>query len=221
MFISFLFAQSKSPKTISSNLSAISFLHKIQGLPDPTKQFLVQKLVNEAYRLRPHLDLRLPITKPILYALVKALESLLSGYHKTLFQALFLFAFFTYARIGELTVTHKHLPSVVSLKDIVFLSNKKGIREVKVTFRHFKHNLSGFPHFISFKAEGGPFCPVAKLSEYLQLRGPNQGPLFCDRAGCAILRRHFDTELKETLNFCQLSDKCYKGHSHRQGYLRF
>ena len=37
LFVSFLFAQSKAPRTISSNLSAISFLHKMHGFPDPTK----------------------------------------------------------------------------------------------------------------------------------------------------------------------------------------
>ena len=167
------------------------------------------------------MDLRLPITYPILLSLVQSLESLLHGYSKTLYQALFMFAFFTYARIGELTVTSKHLPSVLLIEDVAFITSNTSIREVKVTFRRFKHNLTGLPHYISFKAVKGLLCPVSKLMEYLQLRGNKPGPLFCNSNLSPILRRQFDCQLHSALSFCGLSSKCYKGHSFRIGKATF
>ena len=163
------------------------------------------------------MDLRLPITYPILHALLKSLESLLQGYDRALFQSLFLFAFYAYARIGELTVLRKHLSSSVSLQDIVFMSSQKQIQEVKVTFRHFKHNTSGAPHFISFQRTNDAYCPVTKLIDYVHLRGNKAGPLFCTVMGKAILRSTFDDRLRAALQFCGLSDHCYKGHSFRIG----
>jgi len=45
LFISFLDARKLSPATILSYLSAIGFVHKMKGLHDPTKAFIIQKLL--------------------------------------------------------------------------------------------------------------------------------------------------------------------------------
>lgn len=217
VYISFLFAQGKSPKTISTYLSAISFLHKVHCLPDPTKAFLIQKLVAGAYKLKPTTDLRLPITKPILQSLVSALESTLHGYNRSLFQAMFVFAFYTYARIGELTVATSNSPYTLSLQDVSFTSIKQQLSQVRVTFRHFKHNTKGQPHNISFRRTQSKYCPVMLLAGYLRKRGAKEGALFCDPSGAPVLRHAFDSILREALSFCGLAGKCYKGHSFRIG----
>lgn len=217
LFISYLFAQGKAPRTISTNLSAISFLHKWHGLQDPTKEFLVNKLVAGAYRLRPLSDLRLPITKPILQSLIKALESLLKGYNCTLFQTMFAFAFHTYARIGEITISGNYSRNVLALSDVSLITTRSQILEAKVAFRHFKHNLTGAVHYISFRATAGPYCPVSLLIQYLRKRGNTSGMLFCDVTGNPIRRTNFDTQLKSALSFCGLSPQGYKGHSFRIG----
>ncbi|CAH3131895.1 unnamed protein product [Pocillopora meandrina] len=45
LFISYLSFRKMAYSTINSYLSAISYVHKLKGLRDPTKSFLIQKLL--------------------------------------------------------------------------------------------------------------------------------------------------------------------------------
>lgn len=63
LFISFLCAKGLAPATINSYLSAIAYVHKIQGHYDPTKSFLIEKLLVAVGR-RSQADIRLPISRP-------------------------------------------------------------------------------------------------------------------------------------------------------------
>lgn len=207
-----------SPKTISVHLSAISFLHKMQNFTDPTKVFLVQKLVAGAYKLRPSADMRLPITRSILFKLLDAAEIIYSGYAKILTQTMFNFAFHTYARVGEITATGPtQTRNVLQLDNITVVMANNQPHEVKVCFRHFKHNFLGRPHFIAFKRTSTRHCPVQLFARFLVWRGSQAGPLFCDMSGDVVSRYSFDAKLKACLRFCGLSSEFYKGHSFRIG----
>ena len=129
---------------------------------------------------------------------------------------MFLFAFSTYARIGELAYTSSHA-SILQLDDVTFMASGKQVHEVKVCFRHFKHNLMGLPHFISYEQVTHKHCPVRALLEYLKFRGSKAKPLFCDTLGKAISRSIFDSQLRAALRFCGLNSSSYKGHSFRIG----
>ena len=74
LFVAYLHDSGKAPKTISTYLSALGYIHKITGLSDPTTSFIVSKLMAGAYRSRLSFDLRLPITITILDQLVDALN---------------------------------------------------------------------------------------------------------------------------------------------------
>ena len=69
LFISFLCAKGLAPATITSYLSTIAYLHKITGHFDPTKSFLVEKLLVALGR-HSQADVRMPISRPMLYKLV-------------------------------------------------------------------------------------------------------------------------------------------------------
>lgn len=60
--------------TIYSHVSAISFLHKLLDLTDPTSSFIAKKLLKGCENLRFRKDSRLPITKNILSQIVNNLE---------------------------------------------------------------------------------------------------------------------------------------------------
>ena len=60
LFISYLRARKLAASTITSYLSAISYVHKMKGLRDPTKAFLIQKLLIAVSKQRSP-DTRLPI----------------------------------------------------------------------------------------------------------------------------------------------------------------
>ena len=58
---------------LASHVSAISYIHKICDVPDPTQHFLVRKLIKGAQNLNKSPDNRMPITKPILLKILSAL----------------------------------------------------------------------------------------------------------------------------------------------------
>ena len=109
LFISFLCAKGLAPATISSYLSAIAYVHKIKGSLDPTKSFLIEKLLVALGR-RGQADVRMPISRPLLYELVSALQHTSpSAYRRSLFGAMFMTAFYGFFRIGELSCASKKL----------------------------------------------------------------------------------------------------------------
>lgn len=118
LFVPFLHHEKFAPRTISTYLPALSYVHKILNLSDPTSVFLISKLVAGAYRLNHRPDMRFPITVPILNQLIASLEWVTSSiYDCYLFQAMFILAFNSDARIGEITL--KSLESrVLQFSDI-------------------------------------------------------------------------------------------------------
>lgn len=219
LFVAYLHHKNMAPKSISCSLSALAYVHKIGGFPDPTSAFLISKLVAGAYRLRPSVDVRLPITVPILDRLVSCLAHVTASfYERCLFQAMFLFAFNAFARIGEITTNNSGSQSrVLQFSDVVIHQNQGFPSRVSVTFRFFKHNLTSSPHTISF--EHGPTSVSALLSvmQYFRVRGDGAGPLFCHACGQSVTRTSFDRLLHSALKFCNLDGSRYKGHSFRIG----
>ena len=123
LFISYLRARKLAASTITSYLSAISYVHKMKGLRVPTKAFLIQKLLIAVSKQRSP-DTRLPITKPVLFQLVRSLQHTnSSAVQRTLFTAMFLTAFYGFFRIGELaSKSPESGDSVVQFKSLSFLS---------------------------------------------------------------------------------------------------
>lgn len=201
---------------MSTYLSAIGFVHKLLEYPDPTSAFIVSKLTAGAYRIRPSFDLRLPITVPILNSLVLSLQHTAeNNYDRCLYKAMFLFAFNTFARIGEIALTSK-TDHVLQIHDVEFHSNAQN-QFVMVTFRKFKHNLTGVPHKISFHAGPTETSAVKALADFISMRGAQPGPLFCSVSNHPVSRYTFDSHLHRCLRFCKLDSTRYKGHSFRIG----
>ena len=76
-FAAHLHAGGSAPTTIVSNVSAVAYFHKINGLPNPTTNFVLVNLLAEATNLGYVLDVRLPVTLPILSRLEQALPATL------------------------------------------------------------------------------------------------------------------------------------------------
>ena len=86
------------------------------------------------------LDSRLPITLPILHRIVWAASQLVDSFFNTCrFQVMCLFAFYTFARVGEITAsasgTTIHLHQVSKL-----VNDKQETEAFKVTFLNYEHN---------------------------------------------------------------------------------
>ena len=66
LFISYLSARKFASSTISRCVSTVSYVCKLANFPDPTKTFLVQKLLASHWKLQSPLDVRFPITRSVL-----------------------------------------------------------------------------------------------------------------------------------------------------------
>lgn len=145
LFVSCLYTQSFPPKTISTYLSAIGYLHKEAGRSDPTQIFFIQKLVAGAYRLGNTFDIRLPITHQILIQILDSIpQALTDKYYQKLYAAIFLFAFSTFARIGELVCSSSEkVTDVIQLSDVFFAKENGAVIRATVCFKIYKHNSTG------------------------------------------------------------------------------
>ena len=172
LFISYLSFRKMAYSTITSYLSAISYVHKLKGLRDPTKSFLIQKLLTALSRQRAA-DVRLPVTKPVLHQLVRSLDfTNSSAWQRSLFGTIFLVAFYGLFRIGELVVKSTHLgSSVVQYHSLTFLTCNGLPHIAKISISEYKHNPSKRPFNILLAREDArSLCPVTALLQYTRLR---------------------------------------------------
>ncbi|XP_062604210.1 uncharacterized protein LOC134266009 isoform X2 [Saccostrea cucullata] len=218
LFVAHLFSTAFSPKTISTYLSALGYVHKILNYQDPTQSFLIQKLIAGAYRLGNTFDIRLPITNHILDKLVSCLpQVVMEENNQKMFRALFLFAFSAFARIGELVGSEGHYDEVIQISDVTFTCKAGKPSQVNVCFKTFKHNSSGIPKFISFSHGDCKISAVEALLQYLNTRKNITGPLFLLDNSSPLTRVKFNHILKKCLLMCGLDSTKYKGHSFRIG----
>jgi len=219
LFVSYLCARSLAPATINSYLSAIGYVHKMKGVTDPTKAFVIQKLLVAVSR-RSKADIRLPISRPLLYELVKSLaHTNSSAYQRSLYSAMYMVAFYGFFRIGELASKTRTGPvEVVQYEQVKFLVRDSQVTTVKIIITKFKHNTANRPFDILIDRESSElFCPVQLLNDYFKVRGYGNGPLFCFADGTPVTVAQFNTELRQALVFCGLDTSRYKGHSFRIG----
>ena len=213
LYIGYLHKKGYAPSTIITNISAISYVHKICDVPDPTQKFFIQKLLCGALKVSPRSDPRLPITDFILDRLMSSLDNTVDNpYLRSLFKAMYTISFFGLMIIGEITAN-----TLVDVK--LFLDQVQLFpNHIVLTISNFKHNTSKKPiELVLVKQKNVNICPVFALRNYLYLRGTSSGPLFCLPNFTPITRDLFIRHLKVSLKFCQLNPSLYKSHSFRIG----
>lgn len=219
LFIAHLSAKQFAPSTISTYISALSYVYKLQGFVDPAKTFLILKLLS-AIKSRARPDVRLPITLPVLRHLVDALEHTASSlYHRTLFKAMFFTAFYGFLRIGEMASNTSGLgQSVLQHSDLSFVIHGGDVVAAKLTLTNFKHNRSRRPFYIHIlKQADSIYCPVQALLNFCTFRGTRPGPLFTLPDGSRVTTHLFTQFFNQCLAFCGLDPSLYKPHSFRIG----
>ena len=82
-----------------------------------------------------------------------------SKFYQALFKAMYLLAFNTFARIGEITSTSSNsVKNIIQFYDVDIINTDSSPSEITVTFRHCKHS-KGKPHVISFLMVTRTFHP--------------------------------------------------------------
>lgn len=220
-YIAHLFTQNLSSATIYSYISAISFVHKLEGMADPTSSFFIKKLLKGVHNTKRRYDCRLPITLDILAKLCYATDKVITSFRKALLcRSMFLLAFHAFLRIGEFTVNQNNKPDqVLQVQDVSFTCNRQthSLQSMTVKITNYKHSDLR-PFFIKISACPTSFlCPVSTLSSYLQLYQHKTGPLFQFPDSLPVSYTWFCQMLQSVLNFIQLDTNLYKGHSFRIG----
>ena len=218
LFIAYLFERNYASSTVNTYISALSYSHKLSGLPDPTRVFYIIQMLKGYGKNRARLDSRLPITLPILQRLIEVSPRLTgSQYQICQFKAMCSLAFFAFLRIGEMTATNNAGGQPLQLQNLAFsYDSGNQVVGIRLTFHDFKHNYNQRPFTLTINSQGS-CCPVQLLLEYFALRGEQGGAIFITKGGLPVTREAFALQLSEAIRLCGLDPARYKGHSFRIG----
>lgn len=213
LFIAYLRNKEFVASTISTYVSAIGFIHKINHLPDPTDSFLVQKVLHSIHKNKDT-DTRLPITSTKLIQLVNAIKHTLSiEYDRLLITAMFTLAYHALLRIGEMTVSNNNTDNVIKMNQILVTEGN-----ILINFVNFKHSNGKRFCLEILKDKNETICAVLAIKNYLKKRNKCPGPLFLNASGQPVCRKYFQNAFNNALNFCGFSSTVHKPHSFRIGF---
>ena len=218
LFIAHLYSSKYAASSVTTYVSAISYVHQLAAVNDPTKAAIINQLLKGYRKLAPTRDIRLPITLPILNKLLGSFQhTVSSAYQIHLLSAMCAIAFFAFLRIGEITTTSGESTNLIRITQLDRLVDKKGnVKALQLTLINYKHSDPG-QNFVVYIYPESLCCPVQLLLQYVSLRGYAPGPLFCWPDGTPITRTFFVTQLKAALKFNNLDGALYKAHSFRIG----
>ena len=217
MFISYLSSENFAPSTINSHVSALSFVHNINGWDNPTDSFLIKKLKEGCRRVNHRVDSRLPITPSLLSKLVKILPVICkSSYEVQLFTAAFLLAFFGFLRVGEFASTDRSGTNdfkLIARDDIAVSGSCLSLR-----IRYSKTDQRGVQSWLRIEGSSTPhLCPVLAVTNFLESRPQGSGPLFIHFNRQVLSSYQFSFVLKEGIKQIGLSPASFSSHSFRIG----
>ena len=226
MFIAHCFEQNYAAATVSTYISALSYIHKRLGLQDNTQHFIINKALNGFQKLRASKDNRLPITPSILKGLINSLPhtcTCTSLFMSKLLKAMYLLAFHAFVRVGEITGQLPPNGNNLQLNNIKFtFDNSQLPIAIEIRMSYFKH--SSGKHIpvllVQQNTSQNDLCPGKVLWEYLKLRIANMNSpqlLFSVMDDLPLSRQFFTNQLRLSLSYLGLSWKNYKRHSFRIG----
>ncbi|XP_070179533.1 uncharacterized protein [Littorina saxatilis] len=208
-FVAFMHERKYASSSITSAVSAISFVHKVVGADDPADSLFVRKMLQGCKRLSNPADARLPITLHILDKVVGASQKTMGNlYAQTRFKAMCTLAFHALLRVGEMTSS----PNTLQQEDVYV-----EVDSLTITFRKYKHSTGATSQLTVKACSNEHICAVAMMKNYLRVRGARTGSLFLSSAGTPVLRSQFCAELKCALQFCGYPQARYNTHSFRIG----
>lgn len=210
LYAAHLFTMGYAASTITSNISVLTYYHKLYASQDPASSFLVKRMLLGVAKARPAGDKRMPITRAILSRLVWATQGMdNSTYLPLLLTSMFTLAFYGFLRISEFTLSTKSCHTL-QLEDI-----ELSVHGLRIQFRSFKHHV-GHPISIDIARTQGA-CPVKALSAYLKARPKVPGQLFIHNNGTPVTQHFFRAQLRACLQLAGYQSATIRSHSFRIG----
>ena len=219
-FIAHMHHKHMAASTICTYTTGIGYVNQLAGHYNPAQSFLIKKLLAAVKRGSRSPDTRLPITPSILAKLVESLSfTTPCHYNRIMFKAMYLLACHAFLRVGEMTYNNSE-SNVLQLRDVQFFQTRLiHPSRLQLTFRSFKANYNIRPIVLSLEARESysDVCPVRSLYQFIELRGPQPGPLFCFPGIQYVSYSFFRETLSNSLSRSGLSPSRYKSHSFRVG----
>ncbi|XP_075055039.1 uncharacterized protein LOC142140939 [Mixophyes fleayi] len=209
------YSEGDSKTSMASTLAGISFMAKLQGYPDVTKHFLINKALKGWGRVRPsNSDARFPITLNILEDLILKVGLVTSDdYEKLLFSLAFSMAFFGAFRISELVARSRgHQESGLRAEHV---SLGEGTFACKIV--RSKTDQSGKGSWVQLAPQQlHHICPFRLASQFMSKR-PQANLFLCHSNSIPLTKYQFAAILKRTLQSLNLNSTLYGTHSFRIG----
>ena len=144
-------------------------------------------------------DTRLPVTYSILQQLVRSLQyTCNSHFFRIVFKAMYLVAFYSFLRIGEITKTNSEVQNNITFEEVKFLFHKSASipHSFEIYMSNF-NNVDKASHILLIsETSQRAMCPVSALWEFCLLRGTYSVYLFCFMNGDPIPRQFFNQYLR-------------------------
>ena len=217
LYVTELYRVGLQASSIRTHLSAISFMHKLKNMADPTQTFFISKLMFSINKQKPTIDKRLPIGKTLLEKLIPAID--ICGptrYGSVMYKAMALLAYYACLRVGEMTY-NGNVSHVLQLSNVTPVITEGVMSAFKLSFSTYKHSDSSQPVFQVTAHSSPVFCPVAHMHKYLQLRGSIPGPLFQNHDKSHVTRAQFLKSLRDALSSLRIPVEMFNTHSFRIG----
>ena len=215
LFLTTLQSQSYKFSTIQSYASAISFIHKINELPDPTKSFYIQRLLKGAKKLLAARTSLKPIRHYLLCKMIdKIVMALENPYTNKMMKALLLLSYYACLRAGEVLKTNT--ADHILIIDNVHIEMGQDKLHLKIKLPTYKHS-NGPAVLIIPSCTQTSYCPVNSVLNYLLLRNHTTGPLFLNQDNSLLKRRHLADLIKNLVKLLNLQPRSYNTHSPRIG----
>ena len=164
-YLAHLFHIGLSPPTLLTHTSAIAFVHKIAGYPDPTDNFFIKRMLTGACKLKSTPDPRQPFLPHHIKAITASIKALpQSSYIKTMLNAMILVAYNAMLRVGEITVLSLKANNLNIIKFQNIHISSKGLI---IHMQAFKHSQNNQVHIKIPEHQKGPLCPVKALRAFM------------------------------------------------------
>ena len=210
-FLVSIFREGKKPSTVRAYLSAIGWSHKIRDLPDPSRSFMLQKVLAGMANASPAEKRVEPLTWPRLRKVITILPGKVPLYQAIMLKAAFLLAYYASLRVSEFAKSAS-LAHTIKLDQVAV-----GKSELTLTLLSFKHSKRPAKITIQADPKREDVCPVRALKNYLAIRTNGSPHLFCLQNGSVLTRALVSKALKSCVKELGLKADDFDTHSFRAG----
>lgn len=223
LYAAALVEDGKAPATIKTYISGIRQVLLLDGVKFSDRSFELKAIIRASKLVNNRINVRMPITKPILTAVLKQLDIRYDQqpYLLAMYRAMMVAAYYGMLRVGEITSgTH-----ALKAQHVIRTRRKTGhkyVLGIRLYLRSSKtHGIGDYPQSVDIRADkNDTLDPAQIIEEFGQMRdefGKNIPEFFVFRDGTPVSALQYRRVLKEMLKAAGFQPAMYNAHSSRKG----